>query len=248
MNSRLAKQILFGAGYLIVLFLIVFTIYFIWLKPGPTCFDNKKNQGETEIDCDGPCKPCEIKTLKPLEISLIKYFPSSNKTAVVAEIKNSNTDWGADYFDYFIEFYDKDNNKIKTIKNKSFIYASEIKNLFELAEFDSKIIAEAKISFENLNWKPKEKFEKPIIQLREIKMENVVLSGFLKNSNAYKLAKIKILGFLYDQYGILITVSKTELENLPAFEERLFKINFPKDINIAGVDFNKTKIYVETIR
>ena len=26
----------------------------------PTCFDGIQNQGELEVDCGGPCAPCEI--------------------------------------------------------------------------------------------------------------------------------------------------------------------------------------------
>lgn len=246
MDSRLSKQIFYGAGYLATLFLIIFIVYFIWFKPAPTCFDGIQNQNETGVDCGGFCSACEIRTLKLPETSWIKYFPIDNKTAVVAEIKNSNLNWAADSFDYFIDFYDKNNNKIKSLKNKSFIYAGEIKYLFELTDINSKNIGEVKFSFDNLNWKPEETFKRPLIQLREPTIENTVLSEFLKNNNAFKLSKIKIIGLPYNQYGILLGASKTELENMPAFEEKQFKINFPK--NIVGIDINKTKVYVEAIR
>jgi hypothetical protein len=248
MNSRLAKQIIYGAGYLAVLFLLFFAVYFFRFKPAPTCFDAKKNQGETGVDCGGPCLPCEIKTLVPPEISWLKNLPADNQTIIAAEIKNPNLDWGADFFSYSVDIYGNNGEKIKTVKRNSFIYAGEIKYLIEPVEIDSKSIGKVEISFADFNWKSNEEFKKPTIQTREIKTEDSAIGGFLTNNNAFKLSKIKVFGFLYNQYGILSAASKTELENINAFEEKFFKINFPKNISSLNIDFNKTKIYVEAIR
>ncbi len=248
MNSRLAKQIFYGAGYLTVLFLFVFAVYLIWFKPAPTCFDARKNQGETGVDCGGPCLPCEIKTLIPLEISWQKNLPADNQTIIAAEIKNPNLDWGADFFTYSINIYNNNGELIKTVKRNSFIYAAEIKYLLEPLEISPKEIGRTEISFADFNWKSANEFKKPLIQTREIKNEETAISGYLTNNNAFKLSKIRVFGFLYNQYGIISAASKTELENIDAFEEQFFKINFPKNVSSLNIDFNKTKIYVEAIR
>lgn len=246
MNSRLAKQIFYAAGYLSALFLVIFIAYLIWFKPAPTCFDNRQNQNETGVDCGGQCPACEIKTLALPEVSWLKYFSADNQTVIAAEIKNSNLNYAADYFSYTVDIYDNDGVKIKSLMKNSFIYAGEIKYLVESVEIDSKKIKEVKISFFNIHWKLNEEFKKPITQLREIKTESTAVSGFLTNNNAFRLSKIRIFGFLYDQYGILISASKTELENISAFEEKFFKINFPK--NLSDINPNKTKVYAEAIR
>ncbi|MDP3014834.1 MAG: hypothetical protein Q8N28_00195 [bacterium] len=246
MDSRLAKQIFYAACYLSALFLMVFIIYLIWFKPAATCFDNRQNQSETGIDCGGPCQACEIKTLILPEVSWLKYFPTDSQTVIAAEIKNSNLNYAADYFSYTVDVYDNGGVKIKSLMKNSFIYAGEIKYLVEPVEIDSKKIKEIKISFSNINWKLNEEFKKPITQLREIKTESTAVSGFITNNNAFRLSKIRIFGFLYNQYGILISASKTELENVPAFEEKFFKINFPK--NTTDIDSSKTKVYAEAIR
>lgn len=246
MNPRLAKQLLYGAGYLTVFFLIVFAIYLVWLKPAPTCFDNRQNQNETGVDCGGFCPSCKIKTLIPPEISWLKYFSIDNQTIVAAEIKNSNLNYGADSFSYTIDAYDNNGAKIKSLTKNSFIYAGEIKYLVEPIEINSKNIKEVKFSFSDINWKLNEEFKKPIIQLRDVKAESTAVSGFLTNNNAFRLSKIRIFGFQYNQYGIIASASKTELENMPAFEEKFFKINFPKNLN--NIEPSKTKTYVEAIK
>ena len=87
MDKRFGKQILYLISYLTVIFLIFLSIYLIWFKPTPACNDNSQNQGETGVDCGGPCEPCEIKTLSLVEVSFVKYFPAGEKTILLAEIK-----------------------------------------------------------------------------------------------------------------------------------------------------------------
>jgi len=239
MDKRLVKQILYGAGYLTVFFFVIFIIYLFWLKPAATCFDSRQNQGELGIDCGGPCPPCEIKTLISPESSWIKYFPIDNQTVVVTEVRNLNLNWGADYFSYTFDIYGDGGVKIKSLTKNSFIYSGEIKYLFEPVEVDFKNIKDIKISFSDISWKSAKEFPKPSLQVREIKTESttrdgagVIISGFVTNNNAFGLSKVRIIGFLFNQSGTQISASKTELENIPAFEEKSFKINFPKNISL----------------
>jgi len=241
MDKRLLKQILYGAGYLTIFFSIVFFIYLVWLKPAPTCFDNKQNQGETGVDCGGPCPSCEIRILSPLESSWTKYFSIENQTAIVAEVKNFNLGWGANPFTYAFDIYGENDTKIGSLKKTSFIYGNEIKYLFDFVEIHSKNIKDVKVSFLGINWKSKEEFPKPDIKPRAVKTEltldelgesRVVVNGFIINNNPFSISKARIIGFLFNQNSIQIGVSKTELENIKAFEEKSFKINFPKNISL----------------
>lgn len=267
MDKRLVKQILYGAGYLAVFFSVIFIIYLFWLKPAATCFDGRRNQGELDIDCGGPCPPCEIKTLIPPESSWIKYFPANGQTVLAVEIRNPNLNWGADYFSYTFDIYGDDGVKIKSLTKNSFIYSGEIKYLFEPVEINFKNIKDVGISFSDIRWKSAKEFPKPSLQVREIKTEStaqdgtrVIISGFITNNNAFGLSKARIIGFLFNQGGAQISVSKTEFENIKAFEEKPFKINFPKNISLitsptstssldlSQADPGKTKVYVEAIR
>ncbi len=241
MNPRLVKQILYGAGYLIFFGLIILSVYYIWFKPAPTCFDDKQNQGETGIDCGGPCRPCEIKTLSPIQTSWVKYFPAGEQTVIATEIKNPNLEYGAAPLSYVFEIYGSDGKQIKTINNKSFIYSSEIKYLVETIDITLKEIKEVKLTLFNPIWFSKVEFPEPLTQIRELKTEAApektlgpAASGFISNKNAFPLPKVRIIAFLLNQNGIQISASKTELENLPAFGERFFKITFPKNISLVS--------------
>jgi hypothetical protein len=252
MERRAIKQILYGAGYLLVLFLIISGIYLIWLKPAPSCFDGRQNQGELGVDCGGPCQPCEIQTLTPLQISWLKNFPVDKNTIIAAEIKNPNLNWGAENFSYTFRLYDIYDNEIYTLTKKSFIYSGEVKFIVEPnVNVEMAQIGNIAMSFSSINWKPQAEFPRPETQLRGLKTESgppIRISGLFLNNNPYGLSRANVLGFIYNQKGDLISASKTELGKTGAFEESSFQITFPQNISPKIVDSNLTKLYVEAVR
>lgn len=253
MNRRLIKQLLYGTGYLVFLGLIIFVVYVFWFKPAPTCFDNKQNQGESGVDCGGPCMSCEIKYLKEFQASWIKtnYLSSVKNLVIVAEIKNLNFNYGADYFDYDFNLYDINGKSIQTFSDKSFIYAGEIKNLLKIvtlspAEFD--MLKKIEISFLNISWKLSEEFKKPEIETREIITElttPVNISGKIINKSPFTISEVNPIGLLFDDFGVLLAASKTTIRNLSAFKEQSFKIVFPKETEFQKINPDSTKIYIE---
>ena len=264
LKKRRIKQLIYGGGYLAVIFLILFSVYSIWLKSAPTCSDNRKNQKETGVDCGGSCNNCEIKTLSPIAVDWVKYFSADSKIVIAAEIKNSNSNYGAKKFSYAFDIYDKKGEKIKTLIRSSFIYPEEIKYLVEFLEINPKEIGNVQISFadfNDFNWAPKEDFSKPEIESREITVKinsidnKIEIKGIANNKSAFSLSKIKIIAFLKTADNMFISVSQTELENLAAFDKRPFAISFPKGIGLTSAtssvflaDPNKTKIYIEAAR
>lgn len=237
MTSRLIKQIIYGAGYLILFFGIAYGIYFISFRSSATCFDNKQNGRETGVDCGGQCASCEIKKLSLIEIDWIKYFSTSNQAIITAEFKNPNDKYGAAEFTYTIDILGNDGGMLKTFSKKSFIYASEIKYIFETIEANPTNIKNIKISFSDIQWKSISDFQKPKIQTREILTKDnngaIEASGVFLNDNAYSLSKVRIVAFLSNSNGIKIAASKTEFENINSYKENYFKIIFPQGVLLA---------------
>ena len=270
MNPRLAKQILYGTGYFIVFAGILTWAYFLWFKPAPSCFDNKQNQNETGVDCGGPCIPCALKRVVLPKTDWIKYFPVGSQTLIVAQIQNPNLDYGANRMTYVLNIYGNDGSPLKSVTRDSLIYAGEIKYILEPVDLDSQSIGDSKIDFSGFFWQPKDDFPTPTIQTRAIKTEATsgasgpTVNGFITNQNPFGLSRARIIGFLYNSTGSEIAVSKTELDNINAFEEMAFQISFPKNISIisnassseksgaqifsSAADPVKTKVYVEAIR
>ena len=256
MSRRTVKRIIYGVGYLIVFCAVVFLIYSYAVKPAPSCFDGLKNGNETGIDCDGGCVPCSIKSLIPLQTSWApKYFISGDKAIVAIEIKNPNLNHGADYFDYEISLLDAGGGVIKKTTGSSYVYAGEIKHIVEILPIsvqETRGINKVSATFSSADWKPKEEFPKPEIQPRsltaELKQIPPTISGLAANASAFPLSKATVFGFIYNNFGSsfasISSVSKTEIENIPAFGEKPFKLTFPRDLNpdSIGGDY---KIYIE---
>ena len=132
MSNRFIKQLIFGVFYLILFSAIGYGLYFLAWRPASSCFDNRQNQGEEEIDCGGPCQPCALKNLKPIDIfSQPQLLEIDGQTgALHFQLKNSN-DAGADRFSYSVDFYDAGGEKIQSLSNDSFIYARQVKTIVE---------------------------------------------------------------------------------------------------------------------
>jgi hypothetical protein len=172
-------------------------------------------------------------------------------TTVAVEIKNGNINYGADYFDYEISLIGEGNKKITGASGNSFIYAGEIKHILEILpvslEPREAISVEAELS--NMKWKSKEEFPKPQAEIRGISEKITetppTIEGVVSNQSAYPLSKATIFGFVYNDFGLIGAASKTEMENVPAFGEKKFIINFPRDLNIETVDPNNFEVFIE---
>jgi hypothetical protein len=76
----------------------------------------------------------------------------------------------------------------------------------------------------------------------------VLITGNVKNDDVANASKVVITGLLYDASGIQLGGSKTELDNMEAGDEKVFKILFPKTVPIDKIDTTKTKVFVDSIK
>lgn len=70
--------------------LVVLSVY-LFYKPAPSCFDGVQNQGETGVDCGGPCEricPVNVSTLQTLWSRSFEVTPGVY--SAVALLENSN--------------------------------------------------------------------------------------------------------------------------------------------------------------
>ncbi len=242
MSKTFAKQIFYGILYLTILALLAWGFYLIALKSPPTCSDGVQNGNETGVDCGGLCVACEIKKLKPLSLSPATLFGFDRVYSVGAELRNPNMSFGAEDFSYEVNFYDEAGKILKTIKNKSFVYAGETKDIIEVGIKITEGIpvkGEIKIDAPGIIWEKTQDFFQPKITLNKVNFINektqVSLSGSLKNSNNFVVSRIILSAFLVDKLGVKVGVSKTELKNLDPFIVENFKISFLVDKTLAGV-------------
>lgn len=251
MASRELKQLIYGSFYLVLATIILYGLYFLLVRPTPSCFDGRKNQGEEEVDCGGPCQSCEIKRLAPISLlSAPQVLTAGNQTSIFFKLKNPNANYGAE-FTYQIDLYDPLGVLIISKKNSSYIYASQIKSFAEVAlDVDPRRVTRVEISVSDIIWRPKEDFSDPALSSRGIKAvvekNQVRLTGLAVNRNSYGVARVGVLAVFYDAFGLRVAVSKTVLNDLKPFEERAFTII--AQLPDGSIDPQRTEVFIEARR
>src|SRR3989338_2146619 len=254
--TRLLNQFLYGTFYLVILAAVGWGIYSFEFKPAPSCFDNQQNGGEVGVDCGGDCVACEIKNLRRLEVQSAQLFENDRLYSVSMKIHNPNETLGAGFFEYRVQFFDKDSRLLKEAKNNSFIYAGETKQIVEAGisvtnGFPSR--AAIAINEETAIWVPAEEFSEPDYELKEtssvLEGNQAAVSGAIKNPNNFLIKKIEITAFLRDNFGARTGISKTELSNMEPFEERPFIIFIPVSKSLYGqIDLKATEVFAEILK
>ena len=129
---RRAKQLIYGALYLIILVGIVAGVRALFFRPVASCFDVIQDQGETGVDCGGPCaKVCTPATLQDISATgdIYVFNPSAGHYTLLAQVANANAEFGTENFGYTFNLYDAAGNLLQSLPGQSFIYAGEVKYL-----------------------------------------------------------------------------------------------------------------------
>ena len=234
--SRNSKRLLIIFIYL-VFFSAIGALVYLSLKPKPTCTDGKKNQGEEQVDCGGPCRACvkkvTVKKIKVLEKAIV-YGGRKNRSDVLIKIYNPNDEYGISKFDYKIKLLDNNGTTLAERTGKEFILPKENKYIIEQS-FDT-TVSPTKIIFEmsDKKWKKFSNYlQEPELNVYNKKFttdENGNQSqiyGLLKNESYFDFNLIKINIVLRDGNGKPIALARNEMRTLSSQEERDFTIIFP---------------------
>ena len=127
MDKRLRKQLIIGAIFLAIFLSIGAGIY-LAVKPQTTCFDNKRNQRETGVDCGGPCISCDLKNNPPITVQKQPTFfiTQDKKINIFFQLMDSDAEWGAKSFSYQLTLNGQ-NGEIQELNFSDFILPQEIK-------------------------------------------------------------------------------------------------------------------------
>lgn len=212
--------------YLAFLFLFIGFIFFLLLSPiifkKPTCFDGKQNQGETGIDCGGPCiLVCKEEAIAPVVLWSRAFNVVDSSYNLVAYVENRNKNAGVVLASYEFRIYDTNNKLLGRREGKTFIPPNQQFAIFE-SRFDAGESSIKSVTFEFLSpltWVKKE----PSLQSLPIKVSNIVfddnpetpsLSAVINNDSFYDLPEFEVVAILYDINNNAINASKTKKDRL----------------------------------
>ncbi len=211
-------SIVFGVC-LIIIVPLVYVLY-----PEASCSDQKLNQGERGVDCEGPCPKICMEFVDPLTVSWARVFTvAPNVYSAAAYVHNSNVNLGARNVPYVFKFYDEKNilvgeraGTISVLPNSSFpVFEGVVTNnnrvpvrvFFEFTEVPR---FERIVNASSLKVKA--------VELRD-ENQSSKLEATIVNGGVAAERDVNVIAVLYDTNGTAIAASQTILDNIPASGE-----------------------------
>ncbi|MBI3633502.1 MAG: hypothetical protein HY226_04385 [Candidatus Vogelbacteria bacterium] len=216
------RQATYLTAILIFFGLIFASVYLVFFRKAPSCFDNIQNQGELGIDCGGPCsKVCSIE-VSPLIKDWARLFKTGDgRYDVAALIENPNFNLGLKKLDYTFKLYDGENLFITEKSGSVFVNARDKFAIFESnLDTGKRIPIKTIIEFNpNLVWSrvDPEASKLPITVQNPILTEGTMphLSAELVNNSVFDLSNILTTAVIYDDDDNAIASSQTFTNYIP---------------------------------
>lgn len=256
METRKIKRNLIISTYIILFAAFIFGVYF-FIKPNPTCEDGIKNQLEEDVDCGGPCAPCEeAHSIEDLKIKKIEWVDTAtNKFDTVVTIENSNSLFGASTIKYKLKYLDGAGQLItESPWLKDFILPQQEKYLLVQEAEVLKNPAKIEVEIEEVIWKKfSNKEQNPRLEVISTEFSNSFrqdpsgfyrVTGTLVNESPVDCETIKIKIVLRNDNGRLLATNSQVVNTLHSKEKRDFNVPFPSDYNMLEV--TKVEIKPET--
>lgn len=215
------------------------SVYLIFFRVTPTCFDGVQNQNERGTDCGGVCtNACiEIVTGKDFQTKELVFVPGgTNMFDVLGRVYNANDEIGASSFRYTFELKDGSGQVLLTRTGQNFILPHQEKNLIESNLETTGSPASVTLTFRDIVWEKASGYQEVPRVIIYQKQYNPVTNGFgfseasglLTNESPYDFRSIGIDVILRDQAGKPLAFNKTRQNTVKAGESRDFKLIWPK--------------------
>lgn len=222
---------------------------FLSLYPTPNCFDGKRNQGETGIDCGGPCQAC-VEEYDPEPFSVVEaaLVPGGDPDEydVVARVYNPNDELGAEELSYEFRFKDRDGLIVGSVSGEGFILPQETKTFMEIGIDVPGDPVSVEAVFSGSEWERFSGFqEKPPMSAVNVAYRELSSGPFfseavgtLINDSDYDFESVLVRVILRDASGTPVAFNQTEINTLLSKENRDFVFRWPKAFpgTVARVD------------
>lgn len=225
LSWKARKQIFY---FLIVFFILaVGAVLFGFITHGKfskgTCFDDKKNQGEEQADCGGPCNPCPYNLKEPVVIwtRFFRENGANNTYDIAAKIENPNKNWGSKELIYSFKLYDKDDILITEKEGKTFINPGEKIIIFENSIFSgSREPKRVSFKVSRNKWEYSERLSPDFLVVKkEFNKSSSVLTAEVKNNSAIDAKNIYVTAALMDKNGNVFAITSTKIDNILSGEK-----------------------------
>lgn len=217
---------------------VVFKVY-----PAPTCFDNRKNQGETGVDCGGSCIPCELKNPKPIDLIWTRVLPvRADFYDVAAEIRNANEVLGVRSLEYEFTLFDS-YGVIARKTGKTFLFPQEQMHVIETGLGTSRRPDRVEFRILHTEWELAKSEDVPnvVVERRDYRVieeggrKKSIVEASILNKMPVSYKKLEINFVVLDFMGNALGINKVYMENLGANSRKTVTAIWPEELQGGAV-------------
>lgn len=227
------RKLVYGLiAVLILVILAAVPSFYIFYKPS-SCFDNAQNQGETGVDCGGPCvNLCQAAQRPPVINWAQKFQVKPGVWSVAAYIENPNVTSEAKNVPYAFKLYNASGGIIGQRTGITYIPPHKKFAIFE-GDIETGSTSPARISFD---FTSEPFWQKSTTPQNELKVMSQLLTGeevkpridaVVGNTSINQLTNIGVTALVYESNGNAIAASKTLIDSLPKGQSKQVTFTWP---------------------
>ncbi len=243
MSTRLAKQLIYGVLYGLVLLGFFSLIYVVFFRPAaPVSANPVCPQGGT----------CTGQNAQQLAIQgdVSAFQTSPGHFTFLAEIANPNADLAATSFDYRFDLDDASGTPIVSFPGRSFIYASQVKYVVAPNELASGSFDHAALTITNVEWAPAATLGVvPQLTFANIATgmgpTGISVEGEVTNQDIATLQNVAVIAVFKGASGGVVGASATALDMLAPGQAAHFSVIYPA---VDGVDPARNGLFGYALR
>mgnify|MGYP001584430161 FL=1 len=242
-----------GRRQLIVVLIAVFVVGYVALQnfrkliPAPTCSDQRKNQGEVETDCGGPCAPCELRNPAPISIFWAKSVAvRPNDYDVAAYVRNPNEVLSSANVEYEFTLFDS-LGVVARRAGSTFLFPQEQAHIIEANLETTREPIRVEFRITKVDWKFFQTGRPSlVVERRRYTTEDSgdkkqgVVEATLANRTSYSFRRVEVVILALDSDGNLLGVNRTLVDNLLAGTSQdirsTWPIAFKKEVATLEID------------
>ncbi len=218
-------------------FIAIGFLFFPRLFPESSCFDNRRNQGEFEVDCGGPCLPCELKNPKKVDLFWTKVASAkTNVYDMVAYIENPNEILASPRLEYEFALFDEF-GLIARRRGHTFILVEERLYIVEPALGTQRIPSRVEFKVLDVQWEVNTKNPLNLVtEKREYRVvgengkKHGVVEASIFNRSLFDLREVEVSFAVTDKDGNILGANKVLLEDLSSGTSKSVKSIWPEEL------------------
>lgn len=210
--------------------------------PGPTCFDEKQNQGEEGVDCGGSCAACLPAKPDDLVILWSRFFEvRPGVYDASAFIENPNIIVGASSAPYVFELFDVNGERIVRKSGTAYVLPNERLLIFEGSIATGiRVPKRLAFRFDRFEWRHVEEQSLPLLVARtsrEFTQERPRLVIQIANSSRADIRDVDVAAIVTDEVGNALGVGTSRVAVVPdsGSSEAVFTWPRPFGSSVADV-------------